>query len=77
MSNVKERILGAVTIMKEEDAEKVWQLIQATFTLANAPEEEPTEEEARIFKAYHDGEPEYQPFMTHEDLMQELGLTTL
>lgn len=36
MSNVKERILGAVTIMSEEDAEKVWNLIQAIFLLNSA-----------------------------------------
>ena len=30
MSTVKERILGAVTIMSEEDAEKVWDLIRGT-----------------------------------------------
>lgn len=35
MSNVKERIFGAVTIMSDEDAEKVWNLIQATFLLNN------------------------------------------
>ena len=33
MSNVKERIFGAVTIMSDEDAEKVWNLIQAAFCL--------------------------------------------
>lgn len=38
MSNVKERILGAVTIMSEADAEKVWNLIQNTFALANVEE---------------------------------------
>ena len=27
MSNVKERIFGAVTIMSDEDAEKVWKLL--------------------------------------------------
>ena len=31
MSNVKERIIGAVTIMSEEEAEKVWNLIQASL----------------------------------------------
>lgn len=28
MSNVKERIFGAVTIMSEKDAEKIWELIK-------------------------------------------------
>ena len=31
MSNVKERIFNAVTIMNDEDAEKVWNLIQSIF----------------------------------------------
>ena len=35
MSNVKERIIGAVTIMSEEEAEKVWNLIQASFILSD------------------------------------------
>ena len=36
MSEVKERILGAVTIMSEQDAEKVWELIKSVFALSNA-----------------------------------------
>ena len=36
MSNVQERILGAVTVMSDKDAEKIWELIQGTFALANA-----------------------------------------
>ena len=41
MSNVKERILGAVTIMSEKDAEKVWNLIQSAFALNNVEEVAP------------------------------------
>ena len=33
MSNVKERIFGAVTIMSDEDAEKVWNLIQSLLLM--------------------------------------------
>ena len=33
MSNIKERIFGAVTVMSEEDAQKVWELILSTFSL--------------------------------------------
>ena len=35
MSNIKERIFGAVTVMSEEDAQKVWDLILSTFALDN------------------------------------------
>ena len=45
MSEVKERILGAVTIMSEEDAQKVWDLIRATFSLSNLEETIPDDEE--------------------------------
>ena len=74
MSEVKERIIGAVTIMNEDDAAKIWQLIQSAFALANAPLAEPDEDEIEILNAYHNGNPEYQPAITHEELMNQLGL---
>lgn len=74
MSNIKERILGAVTIMNDKDAEKVWDLIQSTFALANAEEAEPETDELAALKAYHAGVSEYQPTMTHEEVKKELGL---
>lgn len=74
MSEVKERILGAVTIMSEEDAQKVWDLIRTTFSLSNLEEVVPDEEEMTILKAYHAGADEYQPVISHEDLLKELGI---
>ena len=37
MSSIKERIFGAVTVMSEEDAQKVWDLILSTFALDYQP----------------------------------------
>lgn len=74
MSNIKERILDAVTIMSEQDAEKVWNLIQATFALTNAEEVEPDNDELNALNAYHSGDPEYQAVISQEDLLKELGL---
>lgn len=74
MSNIKERILGAVTIMSEKDAEKVWDLIQGTFALANAEEVEPEVDELEALDAYHNEKAEYQPVISHENLIKELGL---
>jgi hypothetical protein len=74
MSTVKERIIGAVTVMNDNDAEKVWQLIQAAFSLTNVSETTPTADEAAIMKAYSNGDPDYQPSISHEDVMKELGL---
>lgn len=74
MSNVKERILGAVTIMSESDAEKVWNLIQATFALSNAEIDIPEEDEQLIFDSYHNGDPEYKAEISQAQLLKELGL---
>lgn len=74
MSNIKERIFGAVTIMSEEDAEKVWNLIQATFLLNNAEEVAPEPEELAALDAYHSGDPDYQPTLSQEEVLKELGL---
>lgn len=74
MSNVKERILGAVTVMSEEDAKKVWELICATFILNNAEEEIPDPEELGAMNAYKAGDPDYQPSISQSELIEELGL---
>lgn len=74
MSRVKERIFGAVTIMSEKDAEKIWELIQATFVLGNAEEVPAGPEEIETLNAYQNGNPEYQPRYTHEEMLRELGL---
>ena len=68
MSNVKERIFGAVTIMSDEDAEKVWNLIQATFLLNNVEEVTPDPDEIAALNAYHSGDPDYQPAMSQEEV---------
>ena len=74
MSNIKERIIGAVTIMSEEEAEKVWNLIQASFILSDVEEIEPDPEELEALRRYEAGEPDYQPSISAENLKRELGL---
>lgn len=74
MSNVKERILGAVTVMSDKDAEKIWALIQGTFALANAEEVAPDIDELAALKSYQGGDDEYQPSITQNELLKELGL---
>ena len=56
MSNVKERIFGAVTIMSEEDAVKVWNLIQGAVALSNAEEVAPYPDELAAIAAYKAGD---------------------
>ena len=42
--------------------------------LANANEVEPDPDEQEIMLAYKSGAPEYQPTISQEDLIKELGL---
>ena len=74
MSNIKERIIGAVTIMSEKDAAKIWELIQGTFALNNAEEVVPESDELTALEAFNTGDPEYQPTVSQAELMKELGL---
>jgi hypothetical protein len=71
MSAIKERILGAITVMSEEDAIKVWELIEMRFSFSEAA---PTNEEIKIFEAYKKGVEEYQPYITHENLKKDLDI---
>ena len=74
MSNIKERIIGEVTIMSEKDAEKIWNLIQASFILPDIEEVEPDPDELEALRRYEAGDPDYQPSISAEDLKKELGL---
>ena len=74
MSNVKERILGALTVMSEADAEKVWELIQTTFILSNAKTATPSADEIHAINAYRNGDPEYSPYLSQDELMKKLKL---
>ncbi len=74
MSIVKERIIGAITIMSNEEAEKIWELICATFALSHADEEIPDDDELEAIKSYKEGNPDYQPTITHAELLSKLNL---
>ena len=74
MSNIKERIFGAVTVMSEEDAQKVWELILSTFSLDSIEQVLPEPEEQAAINAYQNGDPDYQPSVSQEDLIRELNL---
>ena len=74
MSNVKKRIFDAVTIMSDEDVEKIQNLIQSIFLLNNVEEVAPEPEEAEALNAYHSGDLDYQMIMSQEEVLKELGL---
>ena len=74
MSDVKERSIGAVTIMNDKDAAKVWELFQGAFAFFNAPEEQPDPEDLEVIAAYQNNDPDYQAHFPSEDVKKLLGL---
>lgn len=60
-------------ITYSKKAEKVWNLIQASFILSDVEEIEPDPEELEALRRYEAGEPDYQPSISAENLKRELG----
>ena len=73
MTIIKERIIGAITVMSEKEAETVWNIIKQEFgdksmMWDELEADEPTAEELDIIKKYENGDDMYQPYILHEDL---------
>lgn len=77
MSAVKERILGAVSIMDDSDAESLWEYILSTFRSRSSWDEieevEPDEIDLMMLKEIEE-DPQCHEFISSEELMKELGL---
>lgn len=76
MSNVKERIIGAITVMSEDNAQKIWTLIETNFsqnTWANIEEVEPDEMDLQMI-AEAKADPDCKIFISKEEAYKELGL---
>lgn len=78
MEAVKERLIGAITIMSSDEAVSLWEYITRSHTwrdsLKTVEEDDPSPEETEILNAYERGEERYQPFISHSELKKELGL---
>ena len=81
MTAIKERIMGAVSLMSNEEAETFWNLIQRNYIISpktwsnwdNIEEVEPDEIDLQML---HDieNDPECKEFISSEEAMKELGL---
>ncbi len=74
MSDVKERILGAVTVMSENDANTLWKIIIDNFSGWEKVEEiEPDETDMTMLKEIETN-PDCKSFVSSEEAMKMLGL---
>lgn len=77
MTATKERIIGAVSIMSDKDADIFWRIIQNHFTapdlFANIEEAEPDETDLAMLKEIEQ-DPDCHEFISQEELMKELNI---
>lgn len=76
MSAIKERILGAITVMSESDAEKVWHLIADNFSdrsWSDIEEVIPDDWDKKMLTEIKNNT-ECREFLSETDAMKELGL---
>ncbi len=76
MTAVKERILGAVSIMEESDAVSLWEYILSAFSshsFDEIEEVEPDEWDLQMLKEI-ENDPDCHEFISSEDAMKEIGL---
>ncbi|MCM1388149.1 MAG: hypothetical protein NC231_12545 [Bacillus sp. (in: Bacteria)] len=75
MSAVKERILGAVTVMNENDAQTLWNIIAQKFGInwEDIEEVRPDEWDMQMLHEIKTN-PECCEFVSEENAMKELGL---
>lgn len=81
MTAIKEKLIGAISIMSDSDAMILWETVQNEYvarkkTWDDIGEVDPTEEEIEILNAYERGDENYQPVMTHEELLKHLDINT-
>ena len=77
MTAVKERIIGAVSIMSDKDANIFWHIIQKHFklpdTFADIEKVEPDETDLIMLKEIENN-PDCHEFISQEELMKELNM---
>lgn len=69
MTSVKERIIGAVTVMNDSDAEKFWNIILTNFSPSwdDIEEIEPDEFDLQMLKAI-ESDPECHDFIPENEI---------
>lgn len=76
MTAIKERILGAISIMNDDDAEAVWNLIITNFPKKSWDDIEEVAPDEWDLKMLHEAttDPDCNEFVSSDVAMKELGL---
>lgn len=80
MSIVKSKLLMMVELMQEDDAQSLLEYLTSHYSLTkkvswnDIEEVEPDDWDLAMIKEIEENPEEYQPYMTHEQLIAKLGL---
>ena len=76
MNAIKERILGAVTVMNDSDAEKVWKFVAENLSPRSWEDIEEVTPDEWYLKMLNDiaNDPDCHEFTTQEELLKEPNL---
>lgn len=77
MNAIKERILGAVTVMDDSDAKKLWDFVVENLTSRSWDDIEEISPDEWDLKMLDDinKNPDCHEFISQDDLLKELNLT--
>lgn len=76
MNAIKERIFGAVTVMNDSDAEKVWEFVTKNLSPRSWEDIKEVAPDEWDLKMLNDiaNDPDCHEFITQEELLKELNL---
>ncbi|MCI8506839.1 MAG: hypothetical protein HFI67_11700 [Lachnospiraceae bacterium] len=78
MNAIKERIIGAVSLMTDKEAEIFWKLIQNRYTITakswNDIEEAEPDDVDLLMLAQIESDPECHQFVSEKEALRELGI---
>ena len=78
MSEVKEKVIKAIGNLPDSDVQKIWLFISNGFRSDDwdsIPVVAAEPDEKEILAKYHSGDPEYQPTISQEEVLSQLGIT--
>jgi hypothetical protein len=77
---IKDKIITLLDVMTDEQAEIILEYIRDTFELRqkntwdNIGEDIPTSDEIEIINSYNEGDEDYKPTITHEQIKEEYNI---
>ncbi len=76
MNIFKERIIGAITVMSNNDLEKLWDILKTQFNNSwdNIEEIEPDEIDIKMLNEIENN-PDCKVFVSENDALKQLGIT--